>query len=819
MKRQFGVYGMTCSACSARVDKAVRAVKGVQAVDVSLLTNSMKVEFDENITSAEEIVSAVVKAGYKAHVAGEEQKAVKAEPKDDTKFRLITSFAVLVPMMLLSMGPMFGLQLPGSLANPVVNGIWQLLLTIVVMFVNRTYFIDGFMAIIRRGPNMSSLIAIGSSAAFVYSVYMLLDLAAQGGHGHEMAHYYFESAAMILALITLGKYFEARAKGRTGAAIRELMSLAPQTATVERDGKECVISASELRVGDICIVRAGESIPADGVVIAGTGCVDQSMLTGESIPVDVSEGMQITGATVNSDGYFKMRVEKTGADAKLMQIVRLVEEAASSKAPISRLADKVSGIFVPVVVGIALLAAIIWAVAGKDAAFIVNIAISVLVISCPCALGLATPTAIMVGTGRGAKEGILVKSAAALETIHRIDTVAFDKTGTLTEGRMQVIGFETAHPKFWQMVASAEAPSSHPLAKAAVERASEAGCKATAVQDFRMIPGQGVSCNWNGEEVRIGNAKMMADVKLPSASKWAETGATVLYAVCGGKYAGMLAIADQPRREAQEAIRQLNEMGIRTVMLSGDNAVTANAIGAKLGVSDVRAELLPEDKERILAELQAQGRRVMMVGDGINDAPALTRADVGLAIGQGTDVAIESSDVVIMRDDITLVPAAVRLGRKVIKNIKENLFWAFFYNILGIPIAAGILIPAFGISLNPMIAAAAMSCSSVCVVTNALRLGRAKILAGVSAVVQVPENREEPVEDNKEEEITMAKVVFIEGMMCKHCVAHVEKAIKALGVEVEVDLEGGKATVQGDVTDEALRAAVTDAGYTVTDIK
>lgn len=831
----FDVRGMTCSACSAHVEKSVRKLEGVKDVSVSLLTNSMEVDFDAAKVTPDDICRAVASGGYSASPRGAEAKAESKAPQDDEAKhalrRLIASVALLVPMMYVSMGHMLGLPLPAVLHYPMVNGLVQLLFATPIMLINHHYYTNGFKSLFHGAPNMNSLISIGSAAGYVYSIARLLGLAAQlsaGAAVEGMVEFYFESAAMIVTLISVGKYLEARAKGRTSEAISRLLDLAPQRATVVRDGAEVEIDASDLKAGDIVIVRDGQTVPTDGVILEGHGALDQSMLTGESLPVELGVGDEVVGATINTSGSFRFRATKVGEDTALSKIVKLVEAAANSKAPISRLADRVSGVFVPVVIGIALVTLAVWLLLGADFADALRHAIAVLVISCPCALGLATPTAIMVGTGKGAELGIMIRTAAALEMAHTIDCVAFDKTGTLTEGKMRVTAVKSLDEGLLPLAAAVESLSSHPIAAAIAAYAREQGAGIGGASDYQTHAGKGVCAVVGGRRVYVGSAEWL-DSLGANASRledWAraqrEGGATVMFAAAEDRLLGGFALADGVRPTAKEAIADLNELGVRSVMLTGDNPQTANAIGRNLGVTDVRASLLPADKERVIAGLQAEGRKVMMVGDGINDAPALTRADLGVAIGQGTDVAIESADVVLVRDDPTLAAGMIRLGRATIRNIRENLFWAFIYNAIGIPVAAGALMP-LGIELDPMFAALAMSLSSVCVVTNALRLRRFRLKRSQTASAcgasgACPVSIEKPkIQPEEKEEIPM-KTVHIEGMMCQHCVSHVKKALEALDPKVEVSLANNCATIAASADDEAIRKAVTEAGYEVTAI-
>ena len=838
----FDVKGMTCAACSAHVEKSVRKLEGVSDVAVSLLTNSMEVQFDPAAVTPDAICRAVASGGYSASPRGEAATAAqKAERPDHTaelramRNRLIASFALLIALMYVAMGHMLHLPMPGALHRPMFNGLIQLLLVIPAIVINRGYFINGFKALFHLAPNMNSLICVGATAGLGYSLAVLLGVALKldAGETVGMADYYFDASVMIPTLISVGKYLEAKAKGRTSEAISRLVDLAPRKANVIRDGIETEIDASQLAVGDVVIVREGQTVPTDGVILEGHGSLDQSMLTGESVPVDLSAGDEVVGATINRGGSFTFRATRVGEDTALQKIVRLVEAAANSKAPISRLADRVSGVFVPVVMGIALVTFIVWLAIGGGVPAALKHAIAVLVISCPCALGLATPTAIMVGTGKGAELGIMIRSAASLEMAHAIDCVTFDKTGTLTQGRMRLTGINAAigSDEALRLAAAVEKLSTHPIAAAIVAAASGDLPPATG---YETLPGRGVAATVEGRRIQVGKAGWMGELGVDTApmSAWADemaaSGATVMFAAENGRLLAGFALADTLRPTSAAAVSDLNALGVRTVMLTGDNERAAKAIGGQLGVSEVRAQLLPQDKQDVIAGLQDQGRKVMMVGDGINDAPALVKADLGAAVGQGTDVAIESADVVLMRDDPRLAAGVIRLGRAVIRNIKENLFWAFFYNLIGIPIAAGAL-SGLSIELNPMIAAAAMSMSSVCVVTNALRLRRFHLDlpdAGPADSADAPQ----PVavvhtelstvnsnvnKTNIKEDKTMKKTVKIEGMMCQMCVKHVKNALSALDPNVEVSLENKCATVDESVADDAIVAAVKEAGYEV----
>ena len=825
MTEKFDVTGMTCSACSAHVEKSVSRLDGVKSVNVNLLRNNMQVDFDKSIVSTDDIIAAVVSGGYGASVAGkkEEKKDTKTDGEiSNMKFRLVVSIACLVPLMYISMGHMFHLPFLGvfdDMGNALVFAFTQLLLTLPILYVNRKYFINGFKTLFHGAPNMDSLIAIGSGAAFIYGIVAIYCIGYGLGHGNnEMVHsfmmnLYFESAATILTLITLGKFLETRAKGKTSQAIEKLIDLSPKTATVLRDGKEVVVSVEDVKVGEIVIVRAGQTVPLDGTITEGNGAIDESAITGESIAVEKNVGDKVIGATINKSGYFKFEVEKVGEDTTLSQIIQLVEEAASSKAPIAKLADKVAGIFVPTVIAIAVITTIVWLILGKGVSFALSMGISVLVISCPCALGLATPTAIMVGTGKGAQYGILTKSAESLETAHQIDTVVLDKTGTITEGKPSVTDIApegVTENELLNLAASIEILSEHPLAKAIVEKSD--GMDLKQVTDFAQVAGQGVRGVIDGKKILAGNYKMMSEnnVRVTEDTHFAKEGKTALYFAADNEFIGIIAVADTVKSTSKQAIEDMRKMGLDVIMLTGDNKVTAEAIKNQLSLTRAIAEVLPSDKEEEVRKLQNEGHKVAMVGDGINDAPALTRADVGVAIGAGTDVAIEAADIVLMKSDLQDVVTSIELSHSVIKNIKENLFWAFFYNVLGIPIAAGVLYGIAGLKLNPMIAALAMSFSSVFVVSNALRLRFFK------------PKRNKNV-NNKKEDIKMTKTIKINGMMCSHCTGRVSDALNAIdGVTAEVSLDnGGQAvvTLSKDVSDEILKKTVTDAGYEVTGIE
>lgn len=854
MKEKFDITGMTCSACSARVEKAVSKLDGMRTVNVNLLTNSMTAEFDEAVLQTADVIHAVEQAGYGAFLHEAASSAAQTKPVEpvqdalrEMKRRLVISLIFTVPLFYISMGHMWNWPLPGFLLgheNALAFAFTQFLLLIPVVFVNFKYYRVGFKTLFHRAPNMDSLIALGSSAAILYGIFAIYKIGYGLGHGDmELVHQYsmdlyFESAGMILTLITLGKFFEARAKGKTSEAISKLMDLAPKTALVERGGKEQMVPVEDVQVGDIVIVKAGESIAVDGIVVEGRSSVDESALTGESIPVEKQPGDKVIGATINKTGYFKMKASKVGNDTALAQIIQLVDEASSSKAPIAKLADKVSGIFVPVVIVIAVAATIVWLLLGQSFEFALSIGISVLVISCPCALGLATPTAIMVGTGKGAENGILIKSAEALETAHSLQTVVLDKTGTITEGKPVVTDLiytdSINQNQLLVISASLESKSEHPLAEAIVARAKEEQVSLKEVSDFEQIAGQGVAGTIDGMRYLAGNAKLMAANEIAvsavsaQAEALAEDGKTALYFADEEKLLGLIAVADVVKPTSAQAVAELQAMGIDAVMLTGDNARTAEAIRRQVGLSQVIAEVLPQDKERVVRQLQEKGRKVAMVGDGINDAPALARADVGIAIGAGTDVAIESADIVLMKSDLLDAVTAIQLSRAVIRNIKQNLFWAFFYNSIGIPLAAGVFFSVLGWKLSPMFGAAAMSLSSVCVVSNALRLKlfRPKRMAGASAESKQAEAavtqtafHTEPKKGVRE----MTKVMTINGMMCAHCSGTVEKVLGALdGVtSAVVDLEAKTATVtmEQDVSDAVLTKAVTDAGYEVVSVQ
>ena len=871
-KEQFDITGMTCSACSARIEKSVGKLPGIKEVSVNLLKNSMVASYDESVLDTAGIVQAVEKAGYgafpktpaqtKSHTAAPaakpEASTAQAEYKQ-MKQRLLLSALFTIPLFYISMGHMMGWPLPGFLLgmeNAMSFAFTQFLLLIPVVFINFKYYRMGFKTLFHGSPNMDSLIAIGSSAAIVYGIYAIYKIGIGFGYGdmatvHSfMMDLYFESAGMILTLITLGKTLEARAKGKTSDAITKLMNLAPKTATVERDGQELQVPVEDVQLGETLIVKAGESVPVDGIVIEGFSSVDESALTGESIPVEKHIGDKVIGATTSKSGYFKMQATKVGDDTTLAQIVRLVDEATSSKAPIAKLADKVSGVFVPVVITISLIAVVVWLLLGYGFEFALSIGISILVISCPCALGLATPTAIMVGTGKGATNGILIKSAEALETAHNIDTVVLDKTGTITYGKPVVTDIRTyagiSENDLLKIAGSLEKGSEHPLAEAIVSDCGKKNIVPEKVNDFEALFGKGIKGRLSsGTLYYAGNEKLMeeAHVALSGEIKkemeqFAKQGKTPLLFADETQIIGVIAVADVVKPTSREAVRQFKEYGIHVIMLTGDNEVTAQAIKDQVGIDEVIAGVLPTQKEEKISALKNSGHKVAMIGDGINDAPALASADVGIAIGAGTDVAIESADIVLMKNDLIDAVGAIRLSKAVIRNIKENLFWAFFYNSIGIPLAAGLLYPIWGLKLNPMFGAAAMSLSSVCVVSNALRLRWVKLgkksssgneTGNMEQESAVCENRAVTSEIktksdvSESEEQTMKTTLSIEGMMCGHCQATVEKALKGVpGVsEVVVSLEDKNAVVTAEesVGADALKAAVVDAGYEVTNIQ
>ena len=843
---QYNVTGMTCAACQARVEKVVSKVPGVTSVSVSLLTNSMGVE---GTALSTDIVTAVEKAGYHASVKGaEKENSQGAEALADTETpkllkRLIISLIFLMPLMYLSMGHMmWNWPLPGFLNNNHVGmGLAQLLFTVIIMVINQRFFISGFTSLIHRAPNMDTLVAMGATAAFSYSTYALLAMTAAQTAGNNklvmsyMHEFYFESAAMILTLITLGKTLEAYSKGKTTDALKSLMNLAPKMATVVRNGQEQIISAEQVKKGDIFLVKPGESIPVDGIVLEGNSAIDEAALTGESIPVDKAEGDNVSAATINQSGFLKCEATRVGEDTTLSQIIKMVSDAAATKAPIAKIADKVSGIFVPAVITIAVITIIGWLLAGQTVGFALARGISVLVISCPCALGLATPVAIMVGNGVGAKNGILFKTAVSLEEAGKVDIVALDKTGTITTGQPKVTDIFLAdgisEKELLEAAFALEKKSEHPLAKAIVEYGNEKKFTVPVVEDFQAVPGNGLTGTLNNKTLIGGNllfiekSLSISEKIKHSAEQLASAGKTPLFFAKENRLLGMIAVADVIKEDSPQAIKELKAMGIHVVMLTGDNERTAKAIGEQAGVDNVIAGVLPDGKESVIRALGEKGK-VAMVGDGINDAPALTRADIGIAIGAGTDVAMDAADVVLMKSKLADVPAAIRLSRGVLRNIHENLFWAFFYNTIGIPLAAGLLIPVLGWKLNPMFGAAAMSLSSFCVVTNALRLN----LLNIRSTKKDKKKKKAidvsliNINNNEKKEVNeMTKTMNIKGMMCGHCEAAVKKALEALPevASAEVSHEKGTAvvTLEKEIADDVLKKTVEDKDYEVVEIK
>ncbi len=842
MKQKFDVTGMTCSACSSRVEKCVRNLDGITDVSVNLLTNSMQAEYDESKISTDTIIQAVEHAGYGASVQGETKaasgkSAAKENPIEkqmkNMKSRLIWSFVFLIPLMYVSMGHMVGLPLPGFLSgteNAVGFAMTQFLLSLPVAYINRAYYTKGFSTLLHGAPNMDTLIAVGSTASLIYGIFAIYRMGyGLGVQDLELVHryqhdLYFESAVMILALINVGKYLEARSKGKTSEAINKLMDLAPKTAVVEREGREVEIPVEQVAVGDIVLIKPGVSVPVDGVILDGNTSIDEAAITGESIPVEKQPGDSVIAATMNKAGFVRVKAVKVGDDTTFSQIIRLVEDASSSKAPIAKIADKIAGVFVPIVMGIALITAIAWILAGAGFEFALSCAICVLVISCPCALGLATPVAIMVGTGKGAENGILIKSGEALEITHSIQSVVLDKTGTITQGKPEVtdmISDQLSQKELLSIAASLEAKSEHPLAEAIMEKARAEGTKLLPTKDFEAIPGRGIRANIDGKLYYAGNLKLMQENGIhcqgaeETMNRLAEEGKTPLLFADETAVVGIIGAADVVKPTSARAIRELKKLGIEVIMLTGDNARTAKAIQRQLGIDTVIAEVLPQDKEKEVAKLQESGKTVAMVGDGMNDAPALARADVGIAIGAGTDVAIESADVVLMKNDLLDVVTAIGLSKAVIRNIKENLFWAFFYNACGIPLAAGVFYHAFGWKLSPMFGAAAMSLSSFFVVMNALRLRffHVEKKTAEEAAIEKPKK----IIPEKQEETNMI-TMKIEGMMCPHCQAAVTKALNGIsGVKAEVSLEDKAAYIEAaeGVDPETLKKAVVDAGYEV----
>lgn len=884
MKERFDVTGMTCSACSSHVEKSVSKLTGVENVSVNLLTNSMQVEFDENKLDTAGIIKAVEDAGYGAAVKdGHAKSGTKTSGQSDSqensglsaveqnvknmKKRLIVSLIFWIPLMYVSMGhmiyqwlnipmPPFTMNFLHGNENAITYAFTQFLLLLPILIANQKYFKNGFKTLWHRSPNMDSLIAIGAGAAILYGIFAIYRIGYAMGHGdimvvHQYAHdLYFESAGTILTLITIGKYLETKSKGKTSEAITKLLNLAPKTVTVVRDGVEQVVDAADVGKGEIFLVKPGESVAVDGIVLEGKSSFDESAITGESIPVPKQEGDAIVSASMNKSGLIRAKATKVGEDTTIAQIIRLVEEASSSKAPIAKMADKIAGVFVPAVITIALITGVIWLISGATFEFAMSTAIAVLVISCPCALGLATPVAIMVGTGKGAENGILIKSGDALETAHQIDTVVLDKTGTITQGKPVVTDIICAAGKnadktqLLQIAGSLEKGSEHPLAEAIVNYCETNSIALEKVTDFNALFGKGIEGTVSGTHYFAGNEKMMEEkgISLSTEQKnqiqaLAKQGRTPLLFADKKQFLGIVAVADVVKPTSKEAVQKFRDYGIHVIMLTGDNEVTAQAIKEQVGIDEVIAGVLPTQKEEKISALKQAGHKVAMIGDGVNDAPALASADVGIAIGAGTDVAIESADIVLMKNDLLDAVGAVKLSKAVIRNIKENLFWAFFYNSIGIPLAAGVLYPLFQIKLNPMFGAAAMSLSSVCVVSNALRLRWVKLHdakktqsepyqdAAASAIADI--NQHNALDNNIKStnndkgESTMTTTISIEGMMCAHCQAHVEKALKEVAgvTEVTVSLENKNAVVTGDASVEALKQAVVDAGYEVTDVK
>ncbi len=837
--KQYNVTGMSCAACSTRVEKAVTKLEGVTACSVSLLTNSMGVEGE---VAPETVIRAVEEAGYGASLKGAEKKQSVSEQEDALKDRetpilkkrLFSSIIFLIILMYISMGHMmWNWPLPAFfMDNHVAMGLLQLLLTVIIMVINQKFFISGFKSLFHKAPNMDTLVALGSSAAFVYSTYALFAMTDAQVKGdmdavmHYMHEFYFESAAMILTLITVGKMLEAHAKGKTTDALKGLMQLAPKTAVILKDGKEQEVSIEQVKKGDLFVVRPGENIPVDGIIVEGSSAINESALTGESIPVDKEKGDDIFAATINQSGFLTCEATKVGEDTTLSKIIQMVSDAAATKAPIAKVADKVSGVFVPVVILLALLTIAVWLLAGESVGFSLARGISVLVISCPCALGLATPVAIMVGNGVGAKNGILFKTAESIEQTGKMDMIALDKTGTITKGEPTVTdvipGEGITEEALVEYAASLESKSEHPLASAIIQYAGEQNIQMDEVTEFTALPGNGLTAKQKGEQLFGGNQiwiqkqVTIADTILQKAEMLAKEGKTPLFFAKEKTFLGIIAVADVIKEDSARAVKQLQDMGLRVVMLTGDNENTAKAIGRQAGVDQVIADVLPEGKEQVVRQLQKQGK-VAMVGDGINDAPALTRADMGIAIGAGTDIAIDAADVVLMKSRLLDVPAAIRLSRATLKNIHENLFWAFFYNVIGIPLAAGIWIPIFGWKLNPMFGAAAMSLSSFCVVTNALRLNLCRLYDTKK------DRKRKQRKQKQQEDAIMTKTMKIEGMMCGHCEARVKKALEALPqvTEAEVSHKNGTAvvTLAEEISDAELTKAVEEQDYTVTSVQ
>lgn len=856
---KFNITGMSCAACQAAITKRVDKIEGVTSADVSLLGESMKVVYDEAVTDDGEIIAAVTGLGYGASLSSGESKAPGRDRSSASisagdamkkmKRRLISSVIILIPLMYLSMGHMLSLPLPQLFAGEngmLLSAFTQLLLTIPVVIINGKFYVSGFKALKNRAPNMDSLVAIGSGASLVYGIFAIYRMIYGASYGltEIVTHYghmlYFESCAMILTLVTVGKYLESRSKAKTTDSVEKLVQLAPETAVVLRDGVEVTVPTESIVSGDIVVIKPGDRIPADGTVASGSGYVDQSAITGESVPVRRSEGDEVISATVNKNGSFYFKATRVGSDTTLSQIIRLVEDAGNSKAPIARLADKVSEFFVPAVIAIALITAVIWLIVGYDFEFALNCAVSVLVISCPCALGLATPVAITVGTGKAAEYGILIKNAEALENLHKVDTVVLDKTGTVTSGHPEVTDIITSEESdardFIRIAASAESASGHPLAEAIVARAESEGMKLSYPEEFEVIEGRGIRAVVDGRTIYAGNAELVSeqlektavDRAIGEIYRLSDEGKTPLSFISDGVLLGIIAVADTVRSSGASAISDFRALGLDTVLLTGDNKRTAEAVRKTVGIDRVISDVMPGDKEAYIRELQENGHHVLMIGDGINDAPALTRADVGMAIGAGTDIAIDSADIVLIKSSLSDAVTAISLSRSVMRNIKENLFWAFFYNVLGIPLAAGALYSSFRLLLSPMIGSAAMSLSSVCVVSNALRLRLFKSKYEKNEVnIKEAKTNEYKVEKSginvEKGEKEMERVIFIEGMMCAHCQSHVKNALEAVsGVEsVDVELDNKRAVVKCEekVTEKELCNAVENAGYTVTGYK
>ncbi len=891
-KEKYDVQGMTCSSCQAHVERAVGKLEGVKNVNVNLLSNNMVVEYDENIVNSSKIINSVVDAGYGATLVSNEKKSsnTKSEITDKNKAnlksmknRLIISICFLIPLMYIAMHHMlyewFKIPIPNIIknifdgtSNALTFAFTQFLLLLPIMYVNRNYFLVGFKRLFKRSPNMDSLIALGSSAATIYGIFAIYMISFGLGHNNlnivqrYSMDIYFESAGTILTLITVGKYLETKSKGKTSDAISKLINLAPKTAIVLREGKEYEVSLEEILQGDIIIIKPGDSIPVDGTVIEGNSSVDQSSITGESIPVEKNIGDTLVSGTINKNGFLKMKATKVGENTTLSQIIKLVEEASNSKAPISKIADKVSAIFVPTVIGIAILTAIIWTILGQSFEFVLTTAIAVLVISCPCALGLATPVAIMVGTGKGAENGILIKSAESLELLHSIDTVVLDKTGTITTGKPKVVDIitsqnfvgntenlkndrvkiienttynEKVENELLKIAGSLEKNSEHPLAEAILEKTKERNIELLEVTDFFAVSGRGVKGKIDGKQYFGGNLNFMnenhinTDDVREKSDMLAKNGKTLLYFAKENNLIGLIAVSDMIKKTSKKAIEILKDKNLEVVMLTGDNKLASSAIGKEIGIDNVISEVMPQDKEKEVEKLQKQGKKVAFVGDGINDSPALVKAEIGLAIGSGTDIAIESADVVLMKDNLLDVCTAIDLSRSVINNIKMNLFWAFFYNTIGIPIAAGVFYLSFGLKLNPMIGAAAMSLSSVCVVTNALRLRKFKskykefenneIVQKEQVDEKAHNNQNINKKENLEEEKSMETTIYVEGMQCNHCKMTVEKALSSIeGVsKAEVNLEEKKAVIVSDreIDGSKIKEVIDEAGFTVKDIQ